>query len=189
MPTDVETEIKHTMKNETAPSQSFMDSAFFALCRVIDAIYLKEEDIRDVLYFIVSLAAEITAAKGSTIRILEQGSFHLKLASSYGLSNAYLSSGAIDYGKSVTEIMAGNIIIINDFEADSRIQNLKAARREGLKSVIGIPFTVNDTTYSILRTYYTSKKTPTQDEMYFLSSLGKLSCVAIERAAINNIQT
>jgi len=57
-------------------------------------------------------------AKGSTIRVLEQGNFKLKLVSSYGLSNKYLNSGAIDYGKSVTEIMHGDIIIISDFETD-----------------------------------------------------------------------
>jgi hypothetical protein len=55
--------------------------------------------------------------------------------------------------------------------------------------VIGLPFTVNETTYSILRAYFSSKKVPTQDEIYFLNSLGKLSCLAIERAAIKNVRT
>ncbi len=165
-----------------------MDSSFFALNRLIDVIYRDEEDVRDILFFIVSLATEVMGAKGSTIRILEQGTFHLKLASAYGLTNAYLNSGAIDFGKSVTEIVAGDIIIINDFENDSRIQNLKAAKKEGVKSVIGLPFTVNDTTYSILRIYFPFKKVPTQDEIYFLNNLGKLSCLAIERAAINHMQ-
>ena len=169
--------------------ENFMDSSFYALNRVIDVIYQDEEDIGDVLYFIVSLAAEVMGAKGSTIRILEQGTFHLKVASSYGLTNAYLNSGAIDFGKSVTEIIAGDIIMINDFENDSRIQNLEAARKEGVNSVIGLPFTVNATTYSILRIYFASKKIPNQDEIHFLNSLGKLSCLAIERAAINNMRT
>ncbi len=56
--------------------------------------------------------------------------------------------------------MQGDIIIINDFEKDPRIQNLDAAKKEGLNSVIGIPFAVNETTYSILRTYYVFKKSP-----------------------------
>ncbi len=168
---------------------NFSDTSFFALNRVIDVIYRGEEDIGDTLYFIVSLASEVMGARGSTIRILEQGTFHLKVASSYGLKNAYLNSGAIDFGKSVTEILAGDIIVINDFENDSRIQNLAAAEREGLRSVIGLPFTVNETTYTILRVYFASKKVPTQDEMYFLNSLGKLSCLAIERAAISHMRT
>ena len=166
--------------------ENFTDSSFFALNRVIDVIYRDEEDIGDILYFIVSLAAEIMGARGSTIRILEQGTFHLKVASSYGLTESYLNSGAIDFSKSVTEILAGDIIIINDFENDPRIQNLEAARKEGLESVIGLPFTVNETTYTILRVYFASKKVPTQDEMYFLNSLGKLSCLAIERAALKH---
>ena len=77
-----------------------------------------------------------------------------------------------------------NIIIINNFEKDPRIQNLEAAKREGLSSVIGIPFTVNETTYAILRTYFSFKKVPSHDEMQFLDSLGKLACLAIERAAL-----
>ena len=96
--------------------ENFADASFFALNRVIDVIYRDEEDISDILFFIVSLAAEVMGARGSTIRILEQGSLHLKLASAYGLTRAYLNSGAIDFGKSVTEILAGDIIIINDFE-------------------------------------------------------------------------
>lgn len=169
--------------------ENFADSSFFALNRVIDVIYRDEEDISDILFFIVSLASEVMGARGSTIRILEQGAFHLKLASSYGLTKAYLNSGAIDFGKSVTEILAGDIIIINDFENDSRIQNLSAAKKEGVNSVIGLPFTVNETTYAILRVYFASKKVPTQDDIQFLNSLGKLSCLAIERAAINNLRT
>ena len=165
---------------------NFLDSSFFALNRVIDVIYRDEENLSDILYFVVSLASEITGAKGSTIRVLEQGTFALKVVTSHGLSKEYLESGAIDYGKSVTEIMQGDIMIIDDFENDSRIQNMMAAKKEGVRSVIGIPFTVNETTYSILRTYYSFEKRPTRDEIAFLSSLGKLSCLAIERAAVKS---
>ncbi len=160
-----------------------IDSYFYSLVRVIDAIY-QEEELSDTLQFICSLSAELTGGKGSTIRVLEQGTFDLKVLASYGLSEAYLDSGAIDYGKSVTEIRNGDIIIINDFKNDTRVQNMGAAEREGVVSVIGIPFTVNETTYSILRVYYPSKKVPTQEEMEMLNSLGQLSCLAIERAAV-----
>jgi len=165
-------------------AENFLALSSFALSRVIDVIYRDEEELRDVLYFVVSLASEFTGAKGGTIRVLEQGNFKLKVVSSYGLSKEYLNSGAIDYGKSVTEIMDGDIIMINDFETDPRIQNFDAAKKEGLNSVIGIPFTVNETTYSILRTYFSFKKVPSHDEMQFLDSLGKLACLAIERAAL-----
>jgi len=160
-----------------------IDSFFYALVRVIDDIYM-DVDLSDTLYFICSLSAELTGAKGSTIRVLEHGTFALRVVSSYGLSKEYLDSGAIDYGKSVTEIMQGNPIIINDFKNDPRVQNIEAARKEGVRSVIGIPFTVNETTYSILRVYYPSKKVPTHEEMEMLNSLGQLSCLAIERAAL-----
>jgi len=169
-------------------TESFSEVTSFALNRVIDTIYQDEEDLGDVLHFIVSLAAELTGAKGSTLRVLEHGSFDLKVVSAYGLSNGYLHSGAIDSGRSTTEILQGDIIIINDFQKDPRIQNREAARREGLVSVIGIPFTVNETTYAILRVYFAFKKTPTHDEIYFLNSLGKLACLAIERAAMRELR-
>ncbi len=165
-----------------------IDSFFFALVRVIDAIYRDDEELGDILYFIVSLATELTGGKGATLRVLEHGSFDLKVVSSYGLSREYLDSGAIDHGKSITEIQQGDTIIINDFEHESRLQNIEAAVKEGLKAVIGIPFTVNETTYSILRVYYASKKVPTHDEMELLNSLGKLSCLAIERAAVSQMR-
>ncbi|MBU0734470.1 MAG: GAF domain-containing protein [Proteobacteria bacterium] len=170
-------------------AESFLDLSFFALSRVIDVIYRDEEHISDTLYFIVSLATELTGAKGSTIRVLEHGTFNLKVVSACGLSKRYLNSGAIDSGRSITEIMQGDIIIINDFEKDSRIENLEAAKKEGLRSVIGIPFTVNETTYAILRIYFTSKKVPTHDEIQFLNSLGKLACLAIERAAMREMRS
>ncbi len=164
-----------------------IDSYFYALTRVVDAIY-QEEPLEDTLYFIVSLASEITGAKGSTLRVLEQGTLNLKVVASYGLSKAYLESGAIDKGKSVTEIMEGDVIIINDFERDHRIQNKESARKEGLKSVIGIPFTVNETTYCILRVYFSARKVPTHEEMELLYSLGKLGCLAILRAAVSDLE-
>jgi len=169
-------------------NNGIMDTYFYALNRVIDVIYREEEELSDVLYFIVSLATELTGAKGSTIRVLEHGRFNLKLVSSYGLSRNYLQSGGIDYGKSVTEIMQGDTIIINDFENDPRIQNPDAAKKEGLKAVIGVPFTVNETTYTILRTYYTQKKVPRHEEMELLNSLGKLSCLAIQNAAMREYE-
>ena len=168
-------------------AENFLEISSFALSRVIDVIYQDEEELGDVLYFIVSLAAELTGAKGSTLRVLEHGSFNLKVVSAYGLSKKYVNSGAIDSGKSITEITQGDIIIINDFDKDPRIQNLEAARREGLAAVIGIPFTVNETTYAILRIYFASKKVPTHDEINFLKSLGKLACLAIERAAMGEM--
>ncbi|OPX39376.1 MAG: hypothetical protein B1H11_03305 [Desulfobacteraceae bacterium 4484_190.1] len=167
--------------------QSIMDSYFYALVRVVDLIY-QDEEIGDILHFIVSLATELTGAKGSTIRVLETGTFNLKVVSNYGLSMEYLSSGAIDYGQSVTEIRQGDRIIIDDFENDTRIQNLDAAKKEGVSSVIGIPFTVNETTYSILRVYYRYKKTYTDEEIELLNSLGKLSCLAIMRRVVNGIK-
>lgn len=163
--------------------KNIIDSYFYALVRVIDVIY-QEEELSDTLLFICSLSTELTGAKGSTIRVLEHGTFELKVVSSYGLSEGYLGSGAIDYGKSVTEIMQGNVIIINDFENDSRVQNAGAASKEGVNSVIGIPFTVNETTYCILRVYFTAKKIPTHEEMELLNSLGRLGCLAIQRAAV-----
>jgi hypothetical protein len=38
--------------------ENFTDSSFFALNRVIDVIYRDEEDIGDILFFIVSLAVK-----------------------------------------------------------------------------------------------------------------------------------
>jgi len=166
-----------------------IDAYFYALSRVIDAIYRDDEALDDVLYFIVSLATELTGARGSTLRVLEQGTFNLKVVSSYGLSQAYLESGAIDRGKSVTEILQGDIIIINDFENDPRIEDVEAAKREGVKAVIGIPFTVNETTYSILRVYFPAKKVPTHEEMELLRSLGRLSCLAVDRAVLDEIRS
>lgn len=177
---------KRVLERRKSVEENILDTYFYALVRVIDDIY-QDEDLQDVLYFIVSLATDLTGAKGSTIRILEHGTFDLKVISSHGLSKAYLNSGAIDQGRSITEIMQGDIIIINDFENDPRIQNIEAAKKEGVCSVIGIPFTVNDTTYSVLRVYFSSKKVPTQEEMEVLNSLGKLSCLAINRAVMSDI--
>ncbi len=164
-----------------------IDSFFYAVSRVVDALY-QDEDLSDTLYFICSISSEATAGMGSTIRVLEQDTFDLKVVSSCGLSDEYLNSGAIDHGKSITEIMQGDVIIINDFINDSRVQNREAAKKEGISSVIGIPFTVNETTYSILRVYFSNKKIPTQEEMELLESLGKLSCLAIEHTAISKMR-
>ncbi len=160
-----------------------IDSYFYSLARVVDAIY-QEESLEDTLQFICSLSTELTGGIGSTIRALEHGTFKLKVLASYGLSDTYLNSRVIDYAKSVTEIERGEVVIINDVRKDPRIHDVKAAQKEGIHAVIGLPFTVNDTTYCILRIYFKAKKKPSQDEMEMLNSLGQLGCLAIEHAVI-----
>jgi len=157
------------------------DLYFFSLSRVIEAIYY-DEDLSDVLYFIVNLAAELTGGMGSTLRVLGKD-FDLRLVASHGLSKSYLEAGAVDYGKSILEIQEGDILFIKDVEKDPRVQNKLAAQKEGIRSVIGIPSTVDENTYCVMRVYFSDPKVPYQDEVDFLIALLRLACIAIHRAA------
>lgn len=157
------------------------ESCFYALGSVIDAVFREEEDVEGILDEVVSLAAQLTGAKGSTLRVLDRETFNLELVASFGLSPEYLESGAIDFGKSVTEVKSGSTFIATDLASDPRVQNLPAAQREGVRAVIGMPFTVNKRSYCVLRVYFTSVKSPSRLEMELLRSLGQLSCLAIAR--------
>ncbi len=165
-------------------TDSINELYFFALSRVIEAIYY-DEDVQDVLYFIVNLATEMTNGLGSTIRVLSSDTYHLKLLASHGLTKEYLSKGALDKGRGITEINEGDIILISDIESDKRVQDREMARKEGIKSIIGIPFTIDEDNFFILRVYFPYKKVFTQDEVDFLIALGRLGCICIHRAAVN----
>jgi GAF domain-containing protein len=159
------------------------ESYFYAVGSVLDAVSRDESDLEGILDEIVSLAAQLTGAKGSTVRVLDSETFSMELRASYGLSQAYLESGAIDFGKSVTELKSGSMLIATDLASDPRVQNLPAAEREGVKAVIGMPFMVSRKSYCVLRVYFAAKKTPAQHEMDLLRSLGQLCCLAIRGRA------
>lgn len=161
------------------------DLYFFSLGRVIEAIYY-DEDLSDLLYFIVNLAAELSGGMGSTLRVLGKD-LQPKLLASHGLSKEYLSSGALDLGRSQAEILEGGIVIVKDTQKDPRVQDKAAALKEGIRSIIGIPATVDENTYCVLRIYFPNTKVPQQDEMDFLIALLRLACIAIHRSASLNM--
>ncbi len=166
--------------------ESPADLYFFSLGRVIEAIYY-DEDLSDLLYFIVYLASELSGGLGSTLRVLGKD-FRAKLLASHGLSGEYLRCGALDGGRSQTEISEGGVVIVKDTQRDSRVYNKEAALKEGIKSIIGIPATVDENTYCVLRIYFENTKIPNQDEMDFLVALLRLACIAIHRSASLNME-
>ena len=74
--------------------------------------------------------------KGVVIRLLNEDTNALEMGASHGLSEAFLSKGFILVEKSVTEVLQGKILVIEDVSKEKRLQYPKETKEEGINFLV-----------------------------------------------------
>ena len=77
--------------------------------------------------------------KGVTIRLLDERTNMLELASACGLSEDYLHKGPVDADKSLAKALEGKPHFVLDASTDPTVQYPEEARNEGLVSMLSLP--------------------------------------------------
>ena len=85
-------------------------------------------------------------------------------------------------GETKEQALSGRTVIIPDVTTDSRFQYQKAAKREGIVSVLCVPLEVRGKAIGVLRVYTSAKCIFHEDDSQFLSVLASLAALAIENA-------
>ncbi|MBU0735293.1 MAG: GAF domain-containing protein, partial [Proteobacteria bacterium] len=136
------------------------------------------------LGFICQSIIDIMGVKGVSIRLLDEKTNRLELASACGLSEAYIHKGPVDADKSLAKALEGAPHFVLDASKDPGLQYPEEARREGLVSVLSFPLKGRAKVIGTLRLYTGEKRTFSQDEIDFLSALAAQGAVSLENARI-----
>ncbi|MFH1953450.1 MAG: GAF domain-containing sensor histidine kinase [Pseudomonadota bacterium] len=136
------------------------------------------------LGFICQSIIDIMGVKGVSIRLLDEKTNRLELASACGLSEAYIHKGPVDADKSLAKALEGTPHFVLDASKDPGLQYPEEARREGLVSVLSLPLKGRAKVIGTLRLYTGEKRAFSQDEIDFLSALAAQGAISLENARI-----
>lgn len=156
-----------------------------ALAEVAQAIS-SSLDLNTVLQSIVRCAAETLHFKGASVRLLDEEGKGLVMNATHGLSGAYVNKGPVEVEKSPLdrEILSGKAVRVMEDEMDAKLQYPEETRREGIRSMFGLPLEIKGKAVGVLRVYASVPYRFTVDDEDFLSALADQGAIAIENARL-----
>lgn len=141
-------------------------------------------NMEEVFNLIAEKIPPVVGVDAATIRLLDITGKKLVLHAASGLSDIYLSRGAVDTETSVMEALKGNAIAIEDAADDTRIQYPAEAMQEGIKSILVVPIPIRGKISGILRLLTKNKRKFDRHEIDFVAALAEQCGIAIENARI-----
>jgi GAF domain-containing protein len=152
---------------------------FYEITRAINASLSQQDVLKAMLHRIVT----DLGYRAATLRLLDQEQQKLELKAYDGLSEDYLSKGAVDLAKSDIDrtVLTGRIITIQDVRRESGFQYSKAAEREGLTSLAAVPLILHESAIGVLHVYTAEQHEFNSDEQAFIAGIASLGAYAIRR--------
>jgi signal transduction histidine kinase len=141
-------------------------------------------DLQQVLDRLVKGTAEAMGVRACSIRLLDEAGARLKVASVYGLSQAYVQKGdlILERNPLAREVMAGRTVIVGDVKNDTRLQYPAEAEAEGIRSILTVRLRGKSAPLGLIRAYSTEPDHFTEDDAAFLSAIANQGSLAIENA-------
>ena len=141
-------------------------------------------DLQQVLDRLVQGTAEAMGVRACSIRLLDEAGARLRVASVYGLSQAYVQKGdlILERNPLAREVMAGKTVVIGDVRNDTRLQYPVEAEAEGIRSMLTVRLRGKSAPLGLMRAYSTEVDHFTEDDATFLSAIANQGSLAIENA-------
>jgi signal transduction protein with GAF and PtsI domain len=159
-----------------------LEKVFFDSFReVVKAIH-STLDIGQVLQMLAMKVSQVMNLKGCAIRLLDHSKRTLELVAAHGLSEKYISKGAVAADRSIAEAMEGKTVSIYNAAEDPRAQYKKEAAEEGIGSIVSVPISIKGRVIGVLRLYTTQPRVFSPEEIGFLEALAEMGALAIENA-------
>ena len=143
-------------------------------------------ELDQVLQSIVTSITEAMDVKACGLRLLDSQTGQLQVSVVHGLSGSYLAKGPVNVKQSSidSEALQGKPVYVQDARSDPRFQYQKAAKEEGLVSILCVPLEVHGGAIGVMRVYTSELTTFDEEDVKFLSALASLSALAIENARL-----
>lgn len=143
-------------------------------------------NLSEVIGLAVKNTALMVGAKASSIRLFDEKTGTLRLASAYGLSADYLKKGPVEVRKSPIDqqSLRGEVVAVTDVTTDPRWEYPEEAKREGIASVMAAPMFIKDKPIGVLRIYTAEPHVFLEEEKELLKAIARHTAIAIENARL-----
>lgn len=144
----------------------------------------KSKDPDEIIHMTVESIQMALGVKGCTLFLINRRTKELEVAASTGLSDEYISKGAVSALKSIADSLKEGPVAVFDVSDDPRIQYPEAARKEGIASILSVPVLVGDEAIGAMRVYTAEKWDFTLDDVNFVQALAQIAGVLIEMSRL-----
>jgi GAF domain-containing protein len=141
-------------------------------------------DIKQVLNNMGEKTCKALGMKGVTIRLLNEDTNSLEMVSSYGLSDEFLSKGAVSAEKSITAALKGETVAIEDITNDDRLQYPEETKKEGINSMVCVPIRSRERIIGVMRLYSECRRQYPRDFITIVEALAHTGALAIQNASM-----
>ncbi len=140
--------------------------------------------LQEVLDRLTRSTTEVMNVTGCTIQLLQETSTELCLASTYGLSDAYVQNGCllVDQNPLVRQVLSGEVVSIPDVTADPRVHTDAEAQTESVRSTLIAPLSGKTGPLGIIRVYGHRVHRFAEEDAQFLRTVASHGSIAIENA-------
>lgn len=141
-------------------------------------------DIEKILHILSAEICEALNMKGVAIRLLSYESSDLELVAAYGLSEEFINKGPISSKKSISQVMKGETIIIEDVADDDRIEYREQTIKEGIISMLCVPIKSRDEVIGVMKLFSGVARKYSQDVIILVNALAHTGGLAIQNASM-----
>ena len=142
-------------------------------------------NLNEVLDLIARSAAEAMQARACSIMLVDQSGNTIDTVASFGLSDQYLSTSPIDADQIcyVSEALSvGQPTIVPDTSKEGNVPCARAARAEGLASILCVPLLIRNKPGGVLCVYSNKPGHFIERDAEFLAALANAGATAVENA-------
>jgi GAF domain-containing protein len=144
----------------------------------------KSKDPDEIIQMTVESIQMALGVKGCTLFLINRRTKELEVAASTGLSDEYISKGAVSALKSIADSLEEGPVAVFDVSDDPRIQYPEAAQKEDIASILSVPVLVGDEAIGAMRVYTAEKWDFTLDDVNFVQALAQIAGVLIEMSRL-----
>ncbi|MGC8658613.1 MAG: response regulator [Desulfomonilaceae bacterium] len=142
-------------------------------------------DLKKILDLICHSSRDLLKVKGTSLLIRQKDGPFFEFAASDGLSDNYVTKGALDVTRSIAEVQAtGESFYVDHASFDDKLQYPEAAREEGVMSILSYPLKVRGSVIGCLRFYSADDRKFDGKEMDLIRKFSQQSAMAIENAIL-----
>jgi hypothetical protein len=140
-------------------------------------------NLKELLDSATGQAAVIMGVKACSIKLLDEQRRHLEFASTFGLSEDYLSKGKIELDRSPInrEIVQGSPYVIAGIDKRNHFQYPEDVAKEGIGSMLCLPLRGDNRVLGVFCIYGIHEYGFEQRDVEFFGLLSDLTGLAIER--------
>jgi len=162
-------------------------TSLYEMIKEVDA----HTSLKDLLDTATRNAARIMGVKACSIKLLDRENKYLRFASTYGLSQDYLSKDSISVSESAInrQILEGSLYTIGNVDEENRFQYPEDVRQEGIASMLCLPLKVEDRLLGVFCVYSGETYFFSEDDADFFSLMTDLTALAIENLSRQTART